>query len=51
MIEVGIPSAAVMKISGHTQMATFARYVNPNADAARRGAEMLGAYHSARAAE
>ena len=34
---------AIMKISGHTQMTTFARHVNPNADSSRRGAEMLSA--------
>jgi integrase len=45
MIEAGMPPAAVMKISGHTQMTTFARYVNPNADSARRGADMLAAFH------
>jgi len=45
MIEAGMPPAAVMKISGHTQMTTFARYVNPNADASRRGAEMLAAFN------
>lgn len=49
MIEAGVPPAQVRKISGHTQMTTFARYVNPNADAARRGAEMLAAYTTAQA--
>jgi integrase len=49
MIEAGMPPAAVMKISGHTQMTTFTRYVNPNADAARRGAELLSAYTAAQA--
>jgi integrase len=46
MIEAGLPPAAVMTISGHTQMNTFQRYVNPNADAARRGAELLAALNA-----
>lgn len=40
MVEAGMPSAQIMKISGHTQMTTFQRYVNPNdiavAEAAKR---------------
>jgi integrase len=50
MIEGGMKSPAVMKISGHTQMTTFIRYVNPNTDAVRNGAEMLDAYNTAQAA-
>jgi hypothetical protein len=34
----------VMKLTGHSQMATFARYVNANDDAATKGAEALDAY-------
>lgn len=44
MIQAGMPAAEVMKISGHTQWTTFARYVNINEQAARRGAELLSAY-------
>ena len=36
----------VMTISGHTQMSTFARYVNPNDDAARRAADLLAAFNA-----
>jgi hypothetical protein len=36
----------VMKISGHTQMSTFARYVNPNQDSLKRAAEMLSAFNA-----
>jgi len=32
------------KISGHTQFVTFARYVNINEPAARKGAERLAEY-------
>jgi integrase len=44
MIQAGMPAAEVMKISGHTQWTTFARYVNINEQAARRGAELLSVY-------
>ncbi len=50
MIEGGMKSPAVMKISGHTQMTTFIRYVNPNTDTVRNGAEMLDAYNAAQVA-
>jgi len=33
-----------MKTSGHTQFVTFARYVNVNEQAARKGAERLAEY-------
>ncbi len=36
----------VMKVSGHTQMTTFARYVNPNTQAITRIANVLGAFHA-----
>jgi hypothetical protein len=35
----------IMKISGHTQMNTFARYVNPNTQAVTRIADVLTAFH------
>jgi integrase len=41
MVEAGMPSAQIMKISGHTQMTTFQRYVNPNDDAVRQAAMRL----------
>lgn len=48
MVQSGMPAAEVMKISGHTQWTTFARYVNVNEQAARKGADLL-AGHMARA--
>ena len=36
----------VMKISGHTQMNTFARYINPANDSLRRAADALAAFHA-----
>lgn len=44
MVEGGLAPMIVMKITGHTQMATFARYVNANEDAAAKAAEVLDAY-------
>ncbi|HMV83695.1 MAG TPA: site-specific integrase [Blastocatellia bacterium] len=44
MVEVGLAPMIVMKLTGHTQMATFARYVNANDEAATKGAEALDAY-------
>jgi integrase len=41
MVEAGMPSAQIMKISGHTQMTTFQRYVNPNDDAVAQVANRL----------
>jgi hypothetical protein len=35
-----------MKVSGHTQHGTFARYVNPNIEAITNVADALGALHS-----
>ncbi|HZH89731.1 MAG TPA: site-specific integrase [Pyrinomonadaceae bacterium] len=46
MVQAGIASAIVMKLSGHTQHATFARYVNPNSEAIASAAEMLAAFNS-----
>jgi hypothetical protein len=36
-----MPAAEAMKITGHTQMTTFQRYVNITEEAARNGAERL----------
>lgn len=41
-----MPPMEVMKISGHSQFQTFARYVNTDSDAARRGAAALDEWHS-----
>jgi integrase len=43
MVNTVQPTAIIMKISGHTQHATFARYVNPGADAITNVAEALSA--------
>ncbi|MCA1603691.1 MAG: hypothetical protein LC776_19310 [Acidobacteria bacterium] len=40
----GYPATETMKISGHTQFVTFARYVNVHEQAARKGAERLAEY-------
>ena len=45
MIQAGLSPMEVMKISGHTQMNTFARYVNPNIQAVQRIADVLSAYN------
>ena len=39
MIQAGLSPMEVMKVSGHTQMNTFARYVNPNTQAVTRIAD------------
>ena len=46
MIQAGLSPMEIMKISGHTQMNTFARYVNPNTQAVQRIADVLSAYHA-----
>lgn len=46
MIQAGLPAMEVMKVSGHTQMNTFARYVNPNTQAVTRIADVLTAFHA-----
>lgn len=51
MISAGMPPLEVMKITGHTQMATFTRYVNANEAAARRGAAALDGFHAEVAAK
>jgi integrase len=43
----GMPGAEAMKITGHTQMTTFQRYVNITEEAARNGAERLDAFMNA----
>jgi integrase len=41
MVQTKHPSAAIMKISGHTQFVTFSRYVNPDVDMVTNIAEAL----------
>ena len=41
MVNTGQPSAVIIKISGHTQHATFARYVNPDTEAITSVADAL----------
>lgn len=47
MIQGGMTPMQVMKISGHTQMTTFARYVNVDGDAVKRAAAAIDAFHEA----
>ena len=46
MIQAGLSPMEVMKVSGHTQMNTFARYVNPNTESVKRIADVLSNYHA-----
>ena len=48
MVNAGLPPAEIMKISGHTQWTTFARYVNPTTDTIRKAANVLSQYVSER---
>lgn len=45
LVATGLPSAEIMRISGHKQAKTFLRYVNPKADSLRRAASMLSAFN------
>jgi integrase len=47
MIQAGMAPMQVMKISGHTQMFTFARYVNADDDAVKRAAAAIDSFHAA----
>jgi integrase len=47
MIQGGMAPLQVMKISGHTQMSTFARYVSADDDAVRRAAEAIDIFNAA----
>lgn len=44
MIRAGVPHTEVMKITGHTQIKTFLRYLNLGSDAVQNAATMLGDY-------
>lgn len=46
MIQAGLSPMEVMKISGHSQMTTFLRYINPNTQAVTRIADVLTAFHA-----
>lgn len=41
MVQTGMPTAQIMKITGHTQMITFQRYVNPTEDSLKEMATRL----------
>src|SRR5215831_2820434 len=45
----GMPASEAMKITGHTQMITFQRYVNITDEAARNGAERLDQFLASQA--
>jgi integrase len=45
LVATGLPSAEIMRISGHKQSNTFLRYVNPKSDSLRRAASLLSAYN------
>lgn len=47
MVNAGLPPIEIMKVSGHTQWTTFARYVNPNEDTVKKIADVLSAYNAA----
>jgi integrase len=47
MVAANVPPAEIMKVSGHSQFVTFARYVNPDAGAIQRAADALAAYNDA----
>lgn len=45
LVATGLPSTEIMKISGHKQISTFLRYVNPKTDAIQRAALLLSAFN------
>lgn len=45
MIKAGMPPTLVMKISGHTQMDTFTRYVNTDNDAIQQAIAAIDSFH------
>ncbi len=51
MVQTGQPTAVLMKVSGHTQHATFARYVNPDTDAITSVADALARLNAQAEAE
>lgn len=51
MVRAGLPASEVMQISGHSQWATFQRYVNVQREAAHAGAAALDRYLNDSASE
>jgi integrase len=51
MVASGMPTAQIMKISGHTQMTTFQRYVNPTDDAVKQVAMHLHEHNTHQSAQ
>jgi integrase len=51
MVQAGVAPMEIMKISGHTQHITFARYVNPDTEAVKRAADALAAFNEAAGAQ
>lgn len=47
MVQANVAPMEIMKISGHTQHVTFARYVNPDTGATQRAADALAAFNDA----
>jgi integrase len=45
-VATGLPSAEIMRISGHRQANTFLRYVNPKSDALKRAAFLLSQHNT-----
>jgi integrase len=46
MVNIGLPPVEIMKVSGHTQWTTFARYVNPDTGAVQRIAGAMSNFNS-----
>jgi integrase len=51
MVNEGLPSMEIMKISGHTQSSTFQRYVNPTHETVRENALRLSTYNETKTKE
>lgn len=51
MVQANIPPMVIMKISGHTQHVTFARYVNPDTGAVKCAADALDTFNVAMGAQ
>jgi integrase len=50
LIAAGVPAPEVMKISGHSQVSTFLKYLNPKAEAMKRAADLLTAFNESQTA-
>jgi Mn-dependent DtxR family transcriptional regulator len=46
MVNSGMPQAEIMKVTGHTQLKTFLRYVNLTAESAQESANNFGGFVS-----